>query len=129
MVSIFYGIGNGFFLSELLPLFGPQLPNDSKHLIREIRSSRRPGLLSLNHKLNELGLVLPVHVEWEPVVEVLGTDSPAMRDSFRGMEDDVVDIAEEDGLGGGEREVVLVDDKQLIVDGDLAVFVYRLHWV
>lgn len=44
------------------------------------------------------------------------------------MEEEVVDIAEEDGLGGGEREVVLADDQQVVVDGDLAVLVYRLHW-
>lgn len=82
IVSIFYGIGNGFFQGELLPLFCPQLPNDSEHLIREVRSNRRPGLLSLDHELDELGLVLPVQVKWEPVVEILGADSPAMRDSF-----------------------------------------------
>lgn len=129
IVSIFYCIGNKFFLGELLPLFGPQFPDDSKHLIREIRSYRRPGLLSLHHKLNKLGLALSVHVKWEPIVEVFRTDSPAMRDSFKGMEDEVVDLAEEDGLGGGEREVVLVDDKKVVVDDYLTVFVERLHWV
>lgn len=83
IVSIFYGIGNGFFLCELLAFIGPQFPDDSKHLIREIRSNGRPGLLSLNNKLNKLGLVLPVNVKWKPIVQVLPADSPAMCDTFR----------------------------------------------
>lgn len=129
VVSIFYGIGNGFFQGELLPLFCPQFPDDSKHLIGEIRGDRRPGLLPLDHELDKLCLVLPVHVEGEPIVEVLGRDSPAVGDSFGGMEDEVADIAEEDGLRGGEGEVVFVNHKKFIVYDYLTVIVERLHRV
>ena len=52
-----------------------------------------------------------------------------MGDSFGGMEDEVADIAEEDGLRGGEGEVVFVNHKKFIVYDYLTVIVERLHRV
>ena len=82
-------------------LLGEVLPDDLEGGIGIVGGDGWSRFPSLEDDLDEFGLVLPVAVVREPVVEVLATDSPAMRDSFRAVEADAFDIRDEDGFGGG----------------------------
>ncbi len=63
-------------------LLGEVLPDDLEGGIGVVRGNGWPGLAALENDLDELGLVLPVSVVGEPVVEVLAADSPPMGHSF-----------------------------------------------
>lgn len=59
----------------------------------------------------------------KPIVEVPTADAPDMRDSLGDDERDSFNITEEDGFGGGEREIVLIDNDEILIDGYLVVLI------
>lgn len=104
------------------------LPYDLEHLFGVVGGDRGFYPASLEDDFYEFGLVLSVAVVGEPVVEVLAADTPAMGDSFAAIEGDGVDVGEEDGLGGRQREVVLVDHDEFFIHCHLAILVeYFCH--
>jgi hypothetical protein len=105
----------------------PHLADELHDLFGEIGRDGGTRLLALEHYFNELGLLLAVVIEGEPVVEVLRGDAPAVSDAIGGMQHHVVNVSDEDGLGSGQREVVLVDDQHVLVEHHLAVLVKRVH--
>jgi hypothetical protein len=58
--------------------WGEKLAEDGEESLWVIGCDGGPHLLALEHKLDELGLVLAVGVKGEPVVEVLAAGSPTM---------------------------------------------------
>lgn len=112
---------------RLLTFRSGQFPDQMKNLLRVVGSDRGSGLLPLQHNLNELGLFLSVGIEREPIIEVLPANTPTVGHSFRGLQEQVLDIGPEDGLGCGEGKIVLVNDDGISVNGNLTVLVERLH--
>ena len=82
-------------------LLGEVLPDDLEGGVGIVGGDGWSRFPALEDDLDEFGLVLPVAVVGEPVVEVLAADSPSMRDSFGAVEADTFDIGDEDGFGGG----------------------------
>ena len=64
----------------------------------------------------------------EPVVEGLGGGSPLVVDASGIKDGDFGHFGEEDGFGGGEGEVVLIDDDAEIGDGDVLILVEDFHF-
>lgn len=108
-------------VNVLLSLFVEILPDDLEDLIGILRSDRRSHLLALEPKFDELGLVSSVVVEGEPIVEEFGGYTPTVDCSIGRNKSNELKILNEDGLGGGKGEIVLLDDNEVFVDGDLLV--------
>lgn len=56
------------------------LIENGKKCLRVIGRDRWSHSFSLNNKLNELGLLLPLGVIGEPIIQILGACAPTVRD-------------------------------------------------
>ena len=91
-------------------LVGLILPYDLQHFLWVIRCERWLYVLLLHFNGDKLFLLSSFRVQIEPVVEVLGTNSPSVADSFRTVHFDAFYFIEHDGFGGGKGEVILFDE-------------------
>ena len=111
------------FRGILPSLVGKILPEDLCNSIRVIRGDRRPHFLAPDDDFYELGLVLAVGVEREPVVEVFGAETPTVGHLFRIVDRHAFDFGGQDAAGRCKREIVFVYYDQFLVDGDLRILV------
>jgi len=110
----------------LMTFFCMIFPYDLEHFIRVVRSNGRPDGFASESDLNELFFVFPFRVKGEPVIKILSANTPTMWDSLCIDKCGRLHVWEEDSFGGCEGEIVLVDDEQLFVDGDLFILVKNL---
>ena len=75
---------------------------------------------------NEFEFVFSGSVEWEPVVEVAGAESPVLPCPNSIFESHFLNVCEHDGFGGGEWEIVLEDSQVTVSNLDSVVFVEYL---
>jgi hypothetical protein len=107
----------------LLTLFGVILPDQSEDELWAVGGDRGFDVLVLDFYLDERFLVGPFRVIGEPVVEIARTDTPLWSGGVILEHDDLLDLREEYLPGGGEGEVVLVDDDEVLADSHLFVLV------
>lgn len=82
---------------------------------------------ALEHKFDELGAMLALGVVGEPVVEMFGAGSPCVGEVSGVLHGDVGEVLVEYGPGGGEGEVVLLDEDIAASDYHSPVLVQRQH--
>lgn len=98
-------------------------PDDFEDFIGIVGCDGGPGSLVFDPELNELVPEPSFGVIGKPIVEVPAANSPEMGDSLGDDEGDCFNIAEEDGFGGSERKIVLIDHDEVLIDCNLAILV------
>ena len=116
-------VGRACLLDVFPAFWGEVFPDDLEGLIGIIGGEGGSGLFALDHNLDELLLVLSGAVVGEPIIQVFAADAPTVLHSLGAVEGHALDIRDHDGLGRRQREVVLFDYQQLLVDCYLAVVV------
>jgi len=99
------------------------LPNQIENFLGIIRSKWWPDCFSLNLNANKIFFILSFGIKWEPIVHVSGANSPFVGSFSSILNRNKLNLFEQDGLGSGQREIILKNGKISVCDEDSMILI------